>query len=74
MRMEAKVYMSHTDMYRIQEAAKRLGMTTSGFLRWCALQAAEATGVPEYTSILEGQRELSVVEEASQLISVGGGE
>lgn len=58
MRMEAKVYMSHGDMARVQEAAKRLGMPVSGYLRWCALQAADGAGVPHYRSIMDGQAEL----------------
>jgi len=58
MRMEAKVYMSHTDLARVQEAAKRLGMPLSGYMRWCALEAATGAGVPQYQSVLEGQRRL----------------
>lgn len=58
MRMEAKVYLSHTDLARVQEAAKRSGETLSGFMRRVTLLEADRLFVPKYRSILDGQQEL----------------
>lgn len=59
MRMEAKVYMSHTDLARIQAAAKKQGMTVSGYMRFCALRGADGIGIPQLHSVLDGQRKFA---------------
>jgi len=74
MRMEAKVYMSHTDLARIQEAAKRSSMTVSGYMRHMALLGADVKNVPEYRSVLDGQGVLPGISELPrpELAKVGG--
>lgn len=57
MKAELKVYLSHTDAYRIQLAAQTAGMSTSTFIRTVCLGAADAMGVKRFDSLLEGQRE-----------------
>jgi hypothetical protein len=74
MRMEAKVYMSHTDLARIQAAAKTHGMTVSGYMRYCALAGADAVNIPQFRSMLEGQAYLFGDESkgSAELVKVGG--
>jgi len=74
MRMEAKVYMSHTDMARIQAAAKTYSMTLSGYMRFCALAGADRASIPEFRTILEGQQYLGFPESGSEreLVKAGG--
>lgn len=66
-RAEVKVYMSHTDLWRIQQAAKELGHSLSAYMRWTALTYADAMAIPKTRSlmsrILEGQLELVPQEE-----------
>lgn len=62
MRAEVKVYMSHTDYARVQEAARRTGETISGFVRRVALMGADSLAVPRYKSVLEGQQEMRLEE------------
>lgn len=66
-RAELKVYMSHTDLWRIQEAAKITGRSLSGYMKWSALLYADALNIPTRGSlmsrILKGQLELDVVPE-----------
>lgn len=58
MRVEAKVYMSHTDLERIQAAAKKTGETISGFMRRVVLAETDRVGVPYFRS-LEGQLDMT---------------
>lgn len=61
-RAEVKVYMSHTDLWRIQQAAQQLGHSLSAYMRWSALTYADAMSIPQNRSllsrILEGQMAL----------------
>lgn len=59
MRMEAKVYLSHTDLARIQKAAEKAGYSVSTFMRVAALAVADGMGIPQFTSVLDGQLILS---------------
>jgi len=61
MRMEAKVYLSHTDMARVVEAAKRSGRSLSGYLRSAALVEADRLLVGPYPDVLQGQRSFAEV-------------
>lgn len=74
MRMEAKVYMSHTDMHRIQSAAKVMGMTISGYMRWSSLRVADESGIPAFRTIEELDGQLKLLEqETEKLTALNGG-
>jgi len=52
-------------MARIQAAAREKGMTVSGYMRFCALAGAADIGIPQYTSVLDGQRKFADFEPCS---------
>lgn len=60
MRMEMKVYLSHTDHFRMQEAAKKQGLSCSAFMRHAALAMADSLQVPVYHEPPKGQEELDL--------------
>lgn len=61
-RAEIKVYMTHTELWMIQEAAKETGRSLSSYMKFSALVMAEVFGVKPKNSlmarILAGQLEL----------------
>jgi hypothetical protein len=74
-RTEAKVYLSHTDMARLQYAAKRSGLSLSSWMRQTCLVMADEMGAPVMTSLLDRQLSLGygevTAERARELV---GGE
>jgi hypothetical protein len=74
MRMEVKVYMTHTDLARVQEAAKRSGEPVSAFMRRASLAVADALQVPLYRSmVLDGQASLALSEDDRNVTIADGG-